>query len=267
MFLQIIISFIFIVFVLKLNTANAYICHEDEINFDHWCYKLTNTTLINDLDSCEILSFNTSSSYVTCLTEILSKIVRIYTSAQSSFIANNYEFVFLDVTKNDPILRKLINLHATNQRQLNNFSLNVFFNYYSYNYHGYIESQPQNDQIPNLMMHPDEDDLKNLSQVCIIGQQVANNNESFKFKYSECGRSYPFICVKPLKRREGTEHGVNNNRCDGFRENLPGGNWIDCDRMLLNDLLSESQMCCMYNVNLNENFDDANRFFILVYNI
>ena len=252
------------IFVLKLKTTNAYICHEDEINFDHWCYKLTSTSLINDLDSCEILSLNTSS-FAKCLTEILNKLVRIYTSTQHSSIANSYEFVFLDVTKNDPILRKLINLHVANQRQLqSNFSLNVFFNYYSYNYHGYIESQPQNDQIPNLMMHPDEDDLKNLSQVCIIGQQVANNNESFKFKYSECGRSYPFICVKPLKRREGTEHGVNmDSRCDGFRENLPGGNWIDCDRMLLNDLLSESQMCCMYNVNLNEDFDDANRFLFL----
>ena len=104
------------------------------------------------------------------------------------------------------------------------------------------------------MMHP-EDDLKNLTQLCIIGQQVASGgsyNDSFKFKYSECTRLHPFICVKPLSKM--------GDRCASFRENLPGGNWLECDRMLLNDLISESQMCCMYNVNLKLNFNDSNAY-------
>ena len=50
-----------------------------------------------------------------------------------------------------------------------------------------------------------------------------------------------------------------SDRCLSFKENLPGGNWIECDK-LLDGLLSESQKCCMYNINLNENFANSNQF-------
>ena len=245
--IHILLSTVFI----QINKIKAFRCHEDEINSDNWCYKLTSLNFENDLEKCEAhFASSNSTAYFTCLKNLLNRIFRIYTE-NASLNDHNYEFAFLDLNKNDHILRKL--LHATHEPLRPNTTINIFFNYYSYNFHGYIENESKNDEIPNLMMHP-EDALKNLTQVCIIGQQIQRNNESFKFKFSECGKTYPFICVKPLKK--ATTLG---DRCSSFRENLPGGNWIECDKRV-NGIISESQMCCMYNVNLNENFDNANSY-------
>ena len=70
--LSLLIVFIFFLFTNLRHSANAYKCHDDEINFEHWCYKLlTNTSLSSQLDLCE-----SSFDYFICLKEINHKTMK-----------------------------------------------------------------------------------------------------------------------------------------------------------------------------------------------
>ena len=189
--LSIVISLIFTFSLKSLVSTLTYTCHEDEISLENWCYKLTSASLSKDLSMCESLTASlVVHEYFACLKDLLNKVFQIYTD--NLYLDPNYEFTILDAASS--VLRKLISTVPDNV-----VSANIFINYFSHNFHGYIENQPKNDEIPNLMMHPEEA-LSNLTEVCIIGQQIQSNNESFKFKYSECSRNYPFICIKPLKQ-------------------------------------------------------------------
>ena len=256
--------------LLKLGYVSSYLCDENEVNHKNWCYKLSKINLANQLEACN--SLGNGSKYLGCLKDLTKRIFQVYTN--NFYIKSPYEFTVLSLNDknnlNDLIWPKLIDRYLKENKlnSQNKASLNIFFNYYTHDYHVYIRNQPKNDEIPNLMIYPDAADLKNLSQVCIIGQQVQSNNESFMFKYSECNKNYPFICVKPINIHKQSSR-IEIDRCSSLKESFPGGNWIECDKLInifddssngLFSTISESQKCCMYNINLNENFSNANSF-------
>lgn len=65
----------------------------------------------------------------------------------------------------------------------------------------------------------------------------------------------PFICTKPLYRYE--KYDPNADRCHIYRRQYPGGNWIECDKLIVaNSRLSinASCKCCLFDLNMRETF-------------
>ena len=189
-----------------------------------------------------------------CLRELSAIFLDIYTKATLlTDTLNNkrtdYEFTILKTsTKHERVWRRLYKINP-------NYASNVFVHLYSFQNHFYIRNQPINDEAPNLLIHTDHHDL---DKNCILGQQIQSSNESFKFKSDSCFKKLPFICVKPFDLVN--EHN-SSDRCLYFKVNSPGGNWIECDKLLKifsqKHEVSESQKCCMYNINWKQTFDDA----------
>ena len=141
----------------------------------------------------------------------------------------------------------------------------IFLNAYFFNNNHYIQNQPNDGTQPNLMIHDDKN-MSSLTEKCIYGHRNQNQSESFGFYIDDCNRKFSFICIKPYSLGSNVIDQHMNDRCSHFNTHEPGGNWFECDRLVsifdqqdLSDLkLSESQKCCMYNVEWKENFYDAN---------
>ncbi|RNA17453.1 multiple epidermal growth factor-like domains 6 [Brachionus plicatilis] len=233
-------------------------CNEiEEIHHETWCYKLYDINLLIDVKSCLA---ETNSQFTTCLKDQLDKILHIYTL--NSRLKHNFEFTalkspFKDATASKIYLQLIEKMYLGKNGQLS--FINILFNVFSYQNHGYIKNQPFKIENPNLLKHSDSH-LDSLPEKCLFVHQTKNLNEKFSFKYGNCDKNFTFICIK-------NPNEVNSifDRCSSYIESTPGGKWIECDKLFRiinqNDkhLISNSQKCCMYNLNLKVNFTTANK--------
>lgn len=247
---------LFITFLFSINYSlcSGYFCKKnEEVHFKNWCYKLFNLeTYLNVSDCFEKSSLN-------CLKKSIDTLLKIYTS--NPRIDNEYEFTVLKSPFKDEaslnIWLQLIDLYHFSYRNKNH--VNIFFNSFTLKNHAYLEQQPFDIENPNLLIHSDDED-EITSEKCLYVHQTLNFNEKFNFKYGNCNKKLPFICIKPPIKNSSIQ-----DRCSLYSKTSPGGQWIECDK-LFNILenenkyqMSKSQKCCMYNINWRENFESANR--------
>lgn len=245
-------QFIFLVlhFYLVDKQLNAKRCNhtQQEVYYNQWCYRIQN---LNNTLGC----LNT-----TCL---LKKLTTLYTSNP---VIDKYEFTSSKSPTNDLAATYLWTRLVQQTFEQNSHQAvehSILINQFRLNENVYIETQPINNEQPNLMIH-DETSSSNQTATtqqpkCILGHQIHNNNESFNFKYGSCFKELPFICMKNLYR---INTGLEADRCLRFREEYPGGNWIECDKVTAINVyglkLSVSQKCCLFNFKLRQTFDLAN---------
>lgn len=198
-------------------------CHSSEININNWCYKLL------ELRSLSPNCTNHTSS--TCVRDLIYKLVKLYT-LNARLEDGAYEFSILESPLNDRFSYDMwLELMRKVQQQTD--EVNVFINQYKYNENVYVENQSVDDEYPNLMIHDDYGSSRDSSSKCIYGYQITNYNESFNFKYTSCDEKLPFICVKSLNK-------LFSDRCLSYRNHYPGGNWVECDRVMSKSDLNET---------------------------
>lgn len=68
--------------------------------------------------------------------------------------------------------------------------------------------------------------------------------------------------MKPFKIDLYRSNFMLPDRCSTFNQISPGGNWFDCEQLtnLTHATITESQKCCMYNLDWTLTFEDANLF-------
>jgi hypothetical protein len=260
-----------ILFILKTKLYQAletdfYCPEKDEIFYQDKCYKLVDLEFYAKFLECKNQDSNVD---IVCIEEIFDRLASLYTN--NPIINSEYEFNVLKSTfirdRPDKIWLELImrfvqNTYHTVIKSFDNNKFQIFLNFYSYKNHIYIRNKPINDEEPNIFIHSDS----NRNNKCIFGQQIHTTNESFNFEYDDCNSQLPFICVKPSSLHINHDlNALNLDRCATLKTDIPGGNWIECDRLFpifKNEKfsMSESQKCCMYNINSKMKYDMANRF-------
>ena len=269
---------IYLLLLLKLlNTQN--VCGVDEVTFRDVCYGLvefkklienSNKELLFKMASCENILNETSRNDQTdlkmcleSLKEAIKLLTRIY--IHNSKLDTFYEFGYLNKQTYKKIFHNLVEVDFNYRKNSFHHNLKtIFLNAFLFNNNHYIENQPNDGTQPNLMIHDDKN-MSALTDKCIYGHLNQNQSESFGFYVGDCNRKFPFICIKPYRLSIDVSDQQTNDRCSHFNTHEPGGNWFECDRLTrvfdqdFDDLkLSESQKCCMYNVEWKENFYDAN---------
>lgn len=246
-------------FVMIYPIKAGLFCDElEEFHFESWCYKLYDVNLFVNFKNC--LSKN-DSGLKSCFISQFNKILDLY--LLNTKIDQFYEFSILNSPfRNSMSFKIYTNLIENIEnliRKKNNFEFtNIFFNVYSFQNHGYIKNQPFKIENPNLLKHSDID-LDNSTEKCLFVHQTKNLNEKFSFKYGNCNKNFSFICIKNPNEAKNIL-----DRCSSYIESIPGGKWIECDKLFKiidknpNYLISNSQKCCMYNFNLKVNFTTAN---------
>lgn len=248
------ISFHFLLYSIQ---ASLFCNQSEEVHYETWCYKLYDINLFINFKECWTQN-STQSNH--CLKNKIDRFLDIY--LLNSRIDNFYEFTLLDSPFKGGLGSNIYSqlIEKKNLLRNDNFDfINIFFNVYSYQNHGYIENKPLKIQNPNLLKHSDSH-MDNSTEKCLFVQQTKNLNEKFSFKYGDCDKNFTFICIKSPKK-------VNNvsDRCSSYLESSPGGKWIECDELFQmmdtnpGHLISNSQKCCMYNFNWKVNFSTANR--------
>lgn len=217
------------------------------------CLRLINLKLDKKVASC----LGHQMVDLVCLTEILTQLVRLYT--QDSMLLGQYHLSIFKKASSLDVWRRLVRNYLIESKIDTNDQLNVFVHLFSVENHIYIRNQPIKENTPFIMIHSTDDHQS--GDKCIFGQKEnSTEKESFQFYSGDCYRTLPFVCVKPLPT-------TGASRCSTFRYEAPGGNWIDCDELKPifsvssngdeDHLFSDSQKCCMYNINWKQTFVEA----------
>lgn len=79
------------------------------------------------------------------------------------------------------------------------------------------------------------------------------------FKYDSCSKKLPFICTKPLNRGGNGIIDEDPDRCHIYRREYPGGNWVECERLVVVNLrrsinINASHKCCLFDLNMRDTF-------------
>jgi hypothetical protein len=248
-----------------LITLNFYqFCHkEGEVKYENHCYKLIYPSeMFNiELRSCynhSIMVSNDQDKMTKCLNLLNNNIQKLIKIIVHNYkLKSIYKFSLFNYPslKNSELWKHLI---TTMHSSYPNHNRNIFLNYYTEN-----ELLEQNEH-PNVMTHEDTNTLINNKNddKCIYGDQVDDNDLSFIFKYGECNKRIPFICMKPYQTETTTLDTIDGHFdvCSDFNLIEPGGNWVSCDSQQDNSSSFShlsAIMCCMYNLDWQENFNET----------